>query len=234
LYLCVFHFNILLNISHLTLPTIKTSHGSKKQMALKQLQMRKLILTLFFILISTLTTLGQDNYLAKGNEYLNTEEFDKAEQIFREAIKSNPVNLIYQCQLGLTLIEQKKYKDAEKVLETVLNTDSNTVAAIWYSGIGNFYNAQDRAAIKRFEKALTLLDEKSGQYYSANWFIGTCYANLLKSTGITYSETNRMFSSYEEYLRLQPNAQDAGKIRAFVERKKKRRPSDNVEKWIDL
>lgn len=196
--------------------------------------MGKLTLTAFFILSSTITVLGQDNYLAKGNEYLNSEQFDKAEQTFREAIKSNSRNLIYQCQLGLTLIEQKKYEDAEQVLERVLKTHSNNVAAIWYSGIGNFYNALDSLAIVRFEKALTLLNEKSGQYYSANWFIGTCYANLLKTTGITYSETDRMFSSFEEYLRLQPNAQDAEKIKAFVERKKKRRPSENVEKWIDL
>ena len=196
--------------------------------------MKKLTLTTFLLLTLSLTTLGQDKYLDKGNEFLNSEQFDKAEQTFRDGIKSNPTNLIYQCQLGLTLIEQKKYPDAEQVLGKVLKTDSNNVGAIWYSGIGNFYNARDREAIKRFERALTLLDKKSGQYYSANWFIGTCYSNLLKTSGISYSETDRMFECYEEYLRLQPNAKDALKIREYLDRKKKRRPSDNVLKWIDL
>ncbi len=196
--------------------------------------MKKLALTSFLILALSLTSIGQDNYLAKGNSFLSNEQFDKAEQTFREGIKASPTNLIYQCQLGLTLIEQKKYLDAEQVLEKVLKTDSNNVAAIWYSGIGNFYNAKDKQAIERFEKALTLLDKNSGQYYSANWFIGTCYSNLLKTTGITFTETDRMFECYEEYLRLQPNAKDAEKIKEYVARKKKRRPGSNVIKWVDL
>lgn len=195
--------------------------------------MKKLLFAISLTLMAT-TLFGQADYLDKGNSYLNSEEYDKAEQTFRDGIKADPTNLVYQCQLGLTLIEQKKYSEADQVLDKILQTDSNNVAAIWYSGIGNFYNAKDKEAIKRFEKTLTLLDKESGQYYSANWFIGKCYSNLLKTTGITYSETDRMFECYEEYLRLQPNAKDAESIREYVDRKKKRRPPDNVEKWIDL
>jgi tetratricopeptide (TPR) repeat protein len=196
--------------------------------------MRKLTLTTFLLVTTVLTTFAQDPFLDRGNSYLNNEQFDKAEQTFREAIKSDTTNLIYQCQLGLTLIQAKKYADGEAVLNKVLKTDSNNVAAIWYSGIGNFYNAQDRQAINRFEKALTLLDKKSGQYYSANWFIGKCYSNLLKTDGLTYTETDRMFECYEVYLKLQPNAKDAPKIKEYVERKKKRRPPSNVKVWVDL
>jgi tetratricopeptide (TPR) repeat protein len=196
--------------------------------------MKKLTLTTLLLVTTVLTTFAQDPFLDKGNSYLNNEQFDKAEETFRQAIKSDTTNLIYQCQLGLTLIQAKKYSNGEAVLNKVLKNDSNNVAAIWYSGIGNFYNAQDRQAINRFEKALTLLDKKSGQYYSANWFIGKCYSNLLKTDGLTYTETDRMFECYEEYLRLQPNAEDAPKIKEYVERKKKRRPPSNVKVWVDL
>lgn len=196
--------------------------------------MRKLTLTTLFLVTTVLTTFAQDAFLDKGNSYLNNEQFDKAEQTFREAIKSDTTNLIYQCQLGLTLIQAKKYTDGEQVLNKVLKTDSNNVAAIWYSGIGNFYNNQDRQAVNRFEKALTLLNKKSGQYYSANWFIGKSYSNLLKTDGLTDTETDRMFECYEVYLRLQPNAEDAPKIKEYVERKKKRRPPSNVKVWVDL
>ena len=196
--------------------------------------MKRLALTALILVISILTTLGQDRYLEKGNSYLNNRQFDKAERTFRDAIKSDTTNLVYQCQLGLTLIQGKKYLEADQLLDHVLKKDSSNVAAIWYSGVGNFYNANDRQAIRRFEKALTLLDKRSGQYYSANWFIGKCYSNLLKTEGLTYRETDRMFESYEEYLRLQPNADDAAMIREYLERKKKRRPSSNVEVWMDL
>ncbi|RZM19096.1 MAG: tetratricopeptide repeat protein [Pedobacter sp.] len=196
--------------------------------------MGKIILTISLLVATVLTASAQDAFLNKGNSYLNNEQYDKAEQTFRDAIKSDTTNLIYQCQLGLALIQAKKYDTGEQILGKVITKDPSNVAAIWYSGIGNFYNAQDKRAINRFEKALTLLDKKSGQYYSANWFIGKCYSNLLKTDGLTYTETDRMFECYEEYLRLQPNAEDAAKIKEYVERKKKRRPPSNVKVWIDL
>ncbi len=196
--------------------------------------MKQIIFTTLLFFATFLTTFGQDKYLDDGNKFLNNGEFDKAEKTFREGIKSDSTNFIYQCQLGLTLIQQKKFSDAEIILDKVLQKDSNNVAAIWYSGIGNFKNGQDKKAIIRFEKALTLLDKKSGQYYSANWFIGKSYSILLKTDGLSYQETDRMFECYEEYLRLQPNADDAAQIREYVDRKKKRRPTSNVLKWVDL
>ena len=196
--------------------------------------MKKITITLLLFLSAFLTTFGQDKYLDDGNKYLNSGSFDKAEKTFRDGIKSDSTNLIYQCQLGLTLIQQNKYLDAEIILDKILKTDSNNVAAIWYSGISNFKNGQDKKAILRFEKALTLLDKNSGQYYSANWFIGKSYSILLKTDGLSYQETDRMFECYEEYLRLQPNANDAAQIREYIDHKKKRRPPSNVLKWVDL
>lgn len=196
--------------------------------------MKRIAFSTFLLLTAVMTAFGQNDYLDKGNTYLNNGQLVKAEETFRAGIKNDPNNIIYQCQLGLTLVEQKKYTLAEKVLGKILEKDSNNAAAIWYSGIGNFYAAQDRQAITRFEKALTMIDQSSGQYYSANWFIGTCYSNLLKTVGLTYHETDRMFACFEEYLKLQPKADDAVKIRQYVDRKKKRRPSKNVKRWIDL
>lgn len=196
--------------------------------------MKKIILPIILFLTAILTTFGQDKYLNEGNNFLNSGEFDKAEKTFRDGIKSDSKNLIYQCQLGLTLIEQNKYSKAEIILNKVLKADSNNVAAIWYSGIGNFKSGQDRKAIYCFEKALIFFDKNSGQYFGANWYIGKCYSILLRTEGLSYKETDRMFECYEEYLRLQPNAEDAPQIKEYVARKKKRRPTSNVLKWLDL
>lgn len=195
--------------------------------------MNKILLILVFSAIS-FVAYSQDKYLIEGNNYLSAGDLEKAEKTFRKGIKSNPNNLIYQCQLGLTLVQQEKHVEAQQVLEKILLTDSNHVAAIWYSGINNFKAKDDREAISYFEKALTLLDKNSGQYYSANWFIGKSYSILLRNEGLTFKETDRMLECYEEYLRLQPDAKDSQEIREYVERKKKRRPSSNVEKWRDM
>lgn len=196
--------------------------------------MKKVLLFGISLIIAISNLFAQDDILAKGNEYLNSKEYKKAEKKFKEGIKAQPENLIYQCQLGLTQIEQEQYNDAQKTLQKVIDKDSNNMAAIWYSGIGYFYSKDDGKAIEKFEKALTLLDENSGQYFSANWFIGKCYSSLLRTEGLSYDEVDRMFECYEEYLGLQPNANDAKEILEYIERKKKRRPSKNVKKWVDL
>lgn len=196
--------------------------------------MKKIKFIVLLLLTTTFSIYAQDEYLVKGNSYLNSQEFEKAEQTFREAIQSESGNLIYQCQLGLTLIQAKKFADGQKVLDQVLKIDSKNVAAIWYSGVGYFNAELYKKANDRFEEVLLLLDPKSAQYYSAHWFIAKGYSNLLKTTGLTFLETDRMFACFEEYLKLQPNAQDALKIKEYVERKKKRRPPSNVKVWIDL
>ena len=137
--------------------------------------MKRIVTTIVLLFMPFLTIFGQDSFLIKGNNFLNSGEFKKAEKTFRKGIKTEPTNLVYQCQLGLTLVEQKKFTDAETILVRVMQTDSNNIASYWYSGIGNFQNGQDRKAIIRFEKALTLIDRKSGQYFSANWCVGKSY-----------------------------------------------------------
>lgn len=196
--------------------------------------MKRRLLLLLLISITFLSSFAQDLFLEDGNSSLAKGDFDAAEKVFRDGIASDPTNLVFQCQLGLVLIQKGKYTEAELVLDKVLATDSLNIAANWYKGVGNYKNGKARKAIENFETVLPRLDEHSGQYFSAFWFIGKSYSNLLRTEGLTYKETSRMLDCYEEYLRLQPNAKDSDEIRRYVDRKKKRRPSENVEKWIDL
>ena len=57
--------------------------------------MKQIIFTTLLFFATFLTTFGQDKYLDDGNKLLNNGEFDKAEKIFREGIKSDSTNLIY-------------------------------------------------------------------------------------------------------------------------------------------
>jgi tetratricopeptide (TPR) repeat protein len=196
--------------------------------------MKKGLLIFAITLVNLLSAFGQDSYLDKGNSLLSKGDFGGAEKAFRKGIKADPDNDILKCQLGLTLIKKKEYGEAELVLDKVLKADSMHIGANWYSGIGCYQNAKDRKAIMHFERVMPLLDKNMGQYFGANWYIGKSYSNLLKLEGLTYTETDRMFDCFEEYLRLQPNAEDSNQIREYVDRKKKRRPGSNVKLWMDL
>jgi tetratricopeptide (TPR) repeat protein len=196
--------------------------------------MKNTLLIFFLTGTNLLTAYGQGDYLDKGNALLSSGDFEGAEKVFADGIKADTNNLILKCQLGLTLIQKGKYEDADSVLTKVLEREPNHIGANWYAGIGNFKHGKDKKAIEHFERVLPLINKSSGQYYSANWFIGKSYSNLLRTEGLTNTETDRMFECFEEYLRLQPNAKDSQEIREYVDRKKKRRPGDNVKKWIDL
>ena len=176
----------------------------------------------------------QTEYLEKGNKYLDEENYGLAEKTFREAIKADSSNLIYRSQLALALMNQGKHKEAQAEIDKVLAKDSLNTGALWYGGINSYTDKSGdlRTAILYFEKALPLLNEKQGQYYSANWFIGRSYNILLQSDGLSYHEVSRMLECYSTYVRLQPIAKDAAAISAFVDRVKEIRPPENVKKWV--
>ncbi|GAB2864589.1 tetratricopeptide repeat protein [Hymenobacter ruber] len=197
----------------------------------------KQIITLIALLTASFsqTVFGQTNYLANGNKYLANEKYSAAERVFREAVKADSSNLIYQCQLALSLTQQSKYEEANHVIDKVLSKDPSNIGALWYGGVNGFSNekAEFRKTISYFERVLPLLKENQGQFYSANWFIGKSYQNLLQTTGISYDEASRMLECYALYVRLQPNAEDASKIAAFVQHIKEIRPPNNVKLWVN-
>jgi tetratricopeptide (TPR) repeat protein len=196
--------------------------------------MNRSLITIILVLFAN-SSFGQTNYLDKGNQQLNTQDFVGAEQTFRDAIETDSSNLIYRNQLALSLIKQKKHNEAQIVLDWVLGMDSTNVGALWYAGTNNYADksADLRTAIRYFEKVLPLLEETKGQYYSANWFIGRSYQVLLQSDGLTYGEVSRMIECYTNYVRLQPNAKDSATVSAYIQHIKHIRPPDNVKKWIN-
>ena len=197
--------------------------------------MKQLLISILFLFLVN-TSFGQTNYLNKGNQQLNDEDFVGAEQTFRDAITTDSSNLIYQNQLALSLLKQKKHSEAQKILDKVLTIDRANIGALWYAGTNNYLDKKSnlRIAIEYFERVLPLLRETQGQYYSANWFIGRSYQVLLQSDGLTYGEVSRMLECYTTYVRLQPNANDAAKISTYVQHIKNIRPPDNVKKWINI
>ncbi len=175
---------------------------------------------------------AQDSLLARGNNFLNSGLLDTAAATFRAGIKAYPSNLLFRNQLALTLIQQKKYTDAQLVLNKVLVKDSNNTAAIWYSGMIHFYNKKDRLAIAKYEKLIGLIDSNSVQYPAINWYIGKCYSNLLTTDGLNYTETNRLIECLEIYTRRLPDAADAQQITEYLAMTRKNRPTVTTGRWV--
>lgn len=191
--------------------------------------MKKLI---YLALLIPFLTFGQRNFLDEGNALLSQEKNKEAEELFKEAIKSEKDNVVYQTQLGLALINQGKHKEAEKQLNKVLSKEPNNTGALWYSGINNFKNAHNfKKAIQYFEKAYPLIVRTSPQFFAVNFYIGKSYRNLLYAEGLTYDETSRMLETSKEYVRLQPDAPDVVQFSSFIKYVEENRFPRNVKIW---
>lgn len=187
---------------------------------------------IYLALLIPFLTFAQRNYLDEGNNLLNQDKNKEAEELFKEAVKSEKENLIYQTQLGLALINQGKYGEAEKQLGKVLDKEPNNTGALWYSGINNFQNGKNfRKAIMYFEKAYPLIADTSPQFFAVNFFIAKSYRNLLYTEGLTYDETSRMLETSKEYVKLQPDATDAPQFTALIKYVEENRFPPNVKIW---
>lgn len=211
---------------------------------------RVIVTTLVLLLISpslgAASPADDDQTLRRGNAFLDAGDFPSAEKVFREALASAPDNAVYRAQLALSLIQQKKYSDAESELNALLARDPKSTAAFWYKAQNSFTAGKHREAIARFKAALPLLDPGSPQVYADHWFVGTSWRSLLYFTppeeraggdpdadlGLAPAEVDEMLAAFNEYLRLQPHAPDAREIRQFVSWVRKQRPPSNVKKWL--
>lgn len=197
-------------------------------------KMKKIFL--LFILFFWHFVSSQDitTYLDEGDEFISKNKFSDAENIFRKGLKENPENPILKSQLALTLINQDKNDEAEKVIAEVLSLQPEFTAALWYGGVSNFNKKEPdfRKAISYFEKAYPQIDVNAGQYFALNYYIGRSYRKLLYREGLNYDEVDRMLETYKKYIELQPNAEDIIDAKSFVKKVEEKRPGKNVGKWI--
>lgn len=188
---------------------------------------------IFLALLCPFILNAQRNFLDEGNNLLSQNRTKEAEEVFREGLKSDEKNLIYQTQIGLCLLNQGKYEEAQQQLDKVIVQDSNNVAALWYYGVNSFQNTKNfRKAVEYFEKSYPLILKTSPQFFAVNFYIGKSYRNILVTEGITYEETDRMLETSKEYVRLQPNASDVNKFMEFIKYVEEKRPQSNVKIWM--
>lgn len=121
--------------------------------------MKKLLVVqmlLFSLLANAQTAVS---YVSKGNQYYKQTQFDLAEAEYRKALQADPENTTAQYNLANALQKQKKYDEAEQVLEKLYNATNVAKlksAAAYNQGVAYTKQKNLEASIESYKKALRL------------------------------------------------------------------------------
>ena len=115
-----------------------------------------------------------NNFLIKGNEFLEAEELTKSIESYDSAINLNPrLNFAWNNK-GYVLNKLERYEDAIIVLEQAIKLDNTFDGAFYNYGEALSGLGRDEEAISAYEKSIELDPES----YEAWWSMGFCFIEL--------------------------------------------------------
>ena len=94
--------------------------------------------------------------IRKGLAYFEESNFSKAEASFLNLIRMSPTNQQIYGYLIPVLIKQKKFRDALKFSERLINLDKNSELGLIYMGIINYNLEKYSIALNYFERSLII------------------------------------------------------------------------------
>ena len=141
----------------------------------------------------------------KGVQYLRLNELEKADEAFVNALKISPEAFAPLMNRGIVLVTLKKFAEAEPVLRKALTAKKDTPVAHYFLGqalanLGNFAEA---------EKELGIAISTGGPELKEAHRLR---AILYSARGDKAAAANEL----EVYLKLAPNAPDAGRLKAAI------------------
>jgi Tfp pilus assembly protein PilF len=146
-------------------------------------------------------------YSELAAEYLKTGQGDKAIETLKTAIINDPENLHLRLNYGIALVNEKKYEAAEVVLMKLANVKDNAESptAGYYLGVALMNEEKTEAARSVFE---TVIKNGGDNMAMAHKYLGGIYWSNKQ-----YREAA---DELEKYLKLDPKAPDAEKIRSTI------------------
>ncbi len=151
-----------------------------------------------------------------GTQYLKLNDAARAAEVLKQAIELAPKNFTARLRYGIALLNEKKLTNAESELREALKINAASPAAHMYLGITllglsrdeatKAFNAEKSAeAQKELESAVSAGKEEVAM---AHRYLGGIYWGQ--------KDHKRAADELETYLKLEPKASDADRIRAAI------------------
>jgi tetratricopeptide (TPR) repeat protein len=188
-------------------------------------------LSLLFFFGSSEILRAQDAY-AEGAEAMKEGEYRRAEQIFRQGLRRAPGDYTLMQLLAHSVMNQRRYREADSLLREVVKADSNQVGSYWYLGLSLEKQRKDSAALFQY-KTYIRKTEKQNNPNAGVWLrAGSCYRRMLHDKGLNGNELDDMISSYNRYLQLNPTDPMGLQLAQFMEQVQQRRPANYAVRWV--
>ena len=148
-------------------------------------------------------------YNELGVQYLRLNDLVNAGESFRSAIKIKPDAFAPMINLGVTLFRLKDFAGAETVLREVVKMDEKSAPGHYFLGEALAYGGKFDEAEKELNTAVTLGGDEMKE---AHRYLAIIYGSK--------GDKKHQLAELETYLRLEPNAVDAEKLRNLVQQLK--------------
>lgn len=144
-------------------------------------------------------------YNELGVQFLKSGRADRAAEVFKAALAMAPTDFTLRLNYGVALLNQKKFDDAETQLRDAIQRNASSPVAHYYLGLTLLSEQKFDAARGEFENTI-----RDG---------GERLALAHKYLGGVYWRNNayrQAADELEKYLKLEPKAPDARKIRDTI------------------
>lgn len=140
---------------------------------------KKLSLCAFFaVLISSVPVFSQEK--PDALKLYNTGKYKEAIDVCEAELAKNPKNMDSYTVLGWSLIQSRRYAEAEKRSSDGLKISSTDVRVIEILGEAKYYQGKNKEALEQFEKYVSLTADKGPRIGAAYYYMGEIYVRLAK------------------------------------------------------
>jgi len=148
-----------------------------------------------------------------GVQYMKLGDLESAAQAFDSALKIDPEDFLLHLNYGLTLFQQKKYPETIQQLDLALQKKEASSTA-------HYYKARALIALQRFDEAEVELQRTialGGEEATvAHRYLAGIYMQKGNNAGAV--------SELELFLKLDPKAKEADKIRELIKQLESKKP----------
>ena len=148
-----------------------------------------------------------------GVQYMKLGELDSAAETFSSALKIQPENFSLHLNYGLVLFQQKKYVEADQELDLALRKNEASATAHFYKGRTLIGLQRYADAEVQLQRVVALGGEEANL---AHRYLGGLY--------VEKGDNVRAISELETFLKLEPKAKEADKIREMIKQLQQKSP----------